>query len=89
MEVNHHGLSTSGGGGCRVDWSLCRYDTGEFSISPGGINHPGEVVPPHIYKATQPLTGGPGEYLRGLRHAISAGEPVPYVETSPHPRTPI
>ena len=68
---------------------MSRENIEDFPISQGVLHHPGEVVPPHIGKATQPLTGGSGKGLRGIRCTVSSEGPVPSEETSPHPRFPI
>ena len=57
----------------------------DFPRSPGGLNHPEEVVLTRIGKETQPLTGRHREGLWGLRCTISSGGPAPSGEAGTHP----
>ena len=57
-----------GGGGLGGYWCLYIDNTGGIHR---GLYHTEEVVTPRIGKATQPLLGGSGEGLRGLRFTIS------------------
>ena len=64
-------------GGHGVYWSLSGYDTGDVTRSPGVLHYPEDVLPPRIGEATQPLIGGSGEGLRGLRCTISVVGSLP------------
>ena len=76
-------------GGRGVYWSLSGDDTGDVPRSPGVLQYPEDVLPPRIGEATQPLMGGSGEGLRGLRCTISVVGTLPlrggkYPPTSTH-----
>ena len=64
-------------GGSGVYWILSGDDKGDFPRSPGGLHYPEDVLPPLIGEATQPLMGGSGKGLRGLRYTISVVGPLP------------